>query len=112
MKLRSDALGNFDNPTAQNIEDAILYPNSENYIVRLDANDYDYLARWVGSKDVGHRLVLRFDNTTIECSKKLDSNTAIIIMKKYLIQDMEWFKEYSWNQPISEKFIQNLCKIL
>ncbi len=114
MILRTDTIGHFEKPTEQNLKDAISYPNltvRENDIVKLQVNDNCYIAVWIGSKEKGHRLVVRFDDRKVECASRIDSATAIELMKKYLNSDMSWFKSYSWDQPIVEKLLENIKRL-
>ena len=110
MILRTDTIGHFENPTEDDIQKAISYANGdvcENDIVKLMINDESYLAVWIGKKENGHRLVFRHGKDIfVECDKKIDSNSAIQIMTKYLRRDMSWFKKYNWNQSIGKKFLE------
>jgi hypothetical protein len=111
MILRTDTIGHFENPTAANVDSAIAYAGEgvrENDLVKLMIDESNYLCVWIGNKASGHRLVLRYGSTTVDCIKRLDTTTAVEIMNNYLKGDITWYKNYRWDQPIVQKFIENL----
>ena len=115
MQLRTDTIGHFDNPTEENIRNAISYPGQrahENDIVKLQINERYYLCFWIGKKEKGHRLFLKFGKKQLECDKTFSSEKAVEVMIQYLHRDMSWFKSYNWNQPISEQFMENIQIII
>jgi hypothetical protein len=114
MKLRTDTVGHFENPTKSDIRSAISYPDENaaaNDIVKLMIDDSNFLCIWIGEREVGHTLEINSKNKKITCSEKIDSETAIQRMTQYLNGDVEWVKGYSWGESISNKFLKNLKEI-
>ena len=111
MILRTDTIGHFERPTEINIRAAISYPGEnakENDLVKLMNDDENYLCVWIGKKESGHILELRYCSSKVRCKKSLTSESAIQIMIKYLHGDTSWFNDFSWNKSISQKFLENL----
>jgi len=111
MILRTDTIGHFKKPTEINIRAAISYPGEnarENDLIKLMIEDDNYLCLWIGKREIGHLLELRFRSNKVTCKKKLSSESAIQIMIKYLHGDISWFNELSWDKSISQKFLENL----
>jgi hypothetical protein len=111
MILRTDTIGHFERPTEMNIRAAISYPGEnarENDLVKLMVDDENYLCLWIGKKEAGHILELRWHSNKIMCKKRLNSESAIQFMVKYLQGDISWLDELSWEKPISQKFLENL----
>ncbi len=110
MILRTDTIGHFEQPTEMNIQSAISYPGenaSENDLVKLMIDGENYLCIWIGKKESGHTLELRFNSTKITCKGKINSENAIQVMVKYLHRDLAWVNEYLWNKSISQKFLES-----
>jgi len=111
MILRTDTIGHFERPKEINIRAAISYAGEnarENDLVKLMFDDENYLCVWIGKREVGHLLELRYRSNKIACRKRLNSESAIQVMIKYLRGDMSWFDELSWDKSISQKFLENL----
>jgi hypothetical protein len=111
MILRTDTIGHFNNPTESNIRAAISYPGEnarENDLVKLMIDDDNYICIWIGKREIGHLLELRFRTNKVTCKKYLSSENAIQIMIKYLHGDISWFNELSWDKSISQKLLDNL----
>lgn len=111
MILRTDTIGHFEKPTETNIREAISYPGEnakENDLVKLMIDDENYLCVWIGRKESGHLLELRCGSNKVACKTRLNSETAIQIMVKYLNGEMSWIDEFSWKKPIFQKFLENL----
>jgi hypothetical protein len=111
MILRTDTIGHFKRPTEKNIRAAILYPGEnvrENDLVKLMINEDSYICVWIGKRENGHLLELRFRSNKVTCRKRLSSEDAIQIMIKYLHGDISWFNEFSWDKSISQKLLKNL----
>ncbi|MDD5699101.1 MAG: hypothetical protein PHH77_10840 [Victivallaceae bacterium] len=111
MQLRTDTIGQVNNPAEEDIKRAISYPDNiihKNDIVKLQINEDYYICFWIGTEKEGHKLFIKFGEKQLECNKTFTSNAAVEIMIKYLHRDMSWFKNYTWNQPISEIFLENL----
>ncbi len=111
MILRTDTIGHFKRPTEINIRAAISYPGDnawENDLIKLMIDEDNYLCVWIGKREIGHLLELRFRSNKVTCKKRLSSESAIQIMIKYLHRDMTWFNEFSWDKSISQKLLENL----
>ena len=62
MKLRTDTIGHFDNPTEDIICDAVVYSGEgahEGDLVKLMTDEDNFLCIWVGQRSAGHRLILK-----------------------------------------------------
>ena len=115
MKLRTDTIGHFDQPTEIDIRSAISYPGekaSENDLVKLMIDDQNYLCVWIGKKEIGHTLEIKTDTTKLACKEKIDSESAIHLMIKYFHGDLDWINQYSWEKSISQKLFMNILNIL
>ena len=55
-----------------------------------------------------HRVVFKFGATKVECSDRLQTETAIELMNRYLKGDTTWFKNYEWNRPLGQDLFDNL----
>ena len=110
MILRTDTIGHFKKPTELNIQAAISYSGEnarENDLVKLMIDDDNYICIWIGKREIGHLLELRFRSNKVSCKKHLSSESAIQVMMEYLHGDMSWFKELSWDKSISQKLLEN-----
>ena len=110
MILRTDTIGHFKSPTEINIRAAISYSGEnarENDLVKLMIDEDNYLCVWIGKRDIGHLLELRFRSNKVTCKKRLRSESAIQIMIKYLHGNISWFNEFLWDQSISQKLLEN-----
>ncbi|MBW1694199.1 MAG: hypothetical protein JRJ41_08570 [Deltaproteobacteria bacterium] len=111
MRLRTDTIGHIDKPTETDIQSAISYPGkkaSENDLVKLMVDDTNYLCVWIGKKEIGHTLEIKTDSTKLACKEKFDSESAIQLMIKYFHGDLEWLKQFSWEKPLSQQFLENI----
>ncbi len=111
MILRTDTIGHFKRPTEINIRAAISYQEEnarENDLVKLMIDEDNYLCVWIGKREIGHLLELRFRSNKVTCKKRLSSESAIQTMIKYLHGDISWFNEFSWDKSISQKLLENL----
>lgn len=114
MKLVSDTIGRKDNPTENDIRNAIAYSDGEEGfcsedIVRLQIDQDNYLVIWIGNKQACHRLeLIQKGNKAIECVSRFDTETAIHLMTSYLKGNVSWVKEYQWKNPIILDFLDNL----
>jgi hypothetical protein len=111
MILRTDTIGHFEQPTELNIQSAISYPGenaSENDLVKLMIDDENYLCIWIGKKEIGHTLELRFNSAKMTCKEKINSENANLVMIKYLHGDLEWVNDYLWEKSISQKFLESI----
>jgi hypothetical protein len=97
-----DAIGgHFKRPTGINIRAAISYPGEnarENNIVKLMIGEGYYLCVWIGKREIGHLLELRFHSNKVTCKKRLGSESAIQIMIKNIYGSMRM----SWNLTLSQ----------
>jgi hypothetical protein len=117
MKLVSDTIGRKDNPTENDIRNAIAYSDGEEGfcsedIVRLQIDQDNYLVIWIGNKQTCHRLeLIQKGKKAIECVSRFDSETAIHLMTSYLNGNIAWVKEYQWKKPIILEFLDNLERL-
>ena len=114
MKLVSDTIGKKNNPTENDIINAIAYSDGEEGfcsedIVRLEIDQDNYMVVWIGNKQTGHRLeLIKKDNRAKECVARFDSETAIHLMTRYLNGKISWEKEYQWKKPLIQEVLDNL----
>ena len=76
MKLRTDTIGHFDNPTEDNIRDAVTYSGEgghEGDIVKLMSDEESFLSIWVGKRSIGHRLTLKTGAWKLDSVEKQSS---------------------------------------
>ena len=115
--LVSDTIGRKDNPTENDIRNAIAYSDGEEGfcsedIVRLQIDQDNYLVIWIGNKQTCHRLeLIQKGNKAIECVSRFDSETAIHLLTSYLNGNIAWVKEYQWKKPIILEFLDNLERL-
>ncbi len=101
MILRTDTIGHFKKPTEINIRAAISYPGEnarENDMVKFMIDEDNYLYVWIGKREIGHLLELRFHSNKVTCKKRLSSESAIQIMIKNIYGSMRM----SWNLTLSQ----------
>jgi hypothetical protein len=113
MELRTDTIGHFDNPTENNIRDAVIYSGEggqEGDIVKLMIDDEHFLSIWVGQRSIGHRLTLRSGGWKLDSAEKLSSETVVDLMIKYLHGDSSTLNELQWIRPIDRVFLDNIMK--
>jgi len=82
MKLRTDTIGHFDNPTEDIICDAVVYSGEgahEGDLVKLMTDEDNFLCIWVGQRSAGHRLILKTGPWKQECIEKLSSERLSIL---------------------------------
>ena len=87
MKLRTDTIGHFENPTEVNICDAVIYSGEgaqENDLVKLMIDEEHFVSIWIGQRSDGHTLILRSGPWKSECTEKLSSERVVDLMVKYL----------------------------
>ncbi len=114
MKLRSDTIGHFDNPTETNIRDAVVYAGEgghEGDLVKLMNSDEDYMSIWVGQRSIGHTLTLRSGQWKLASSKKLSSEMVVDSMLRYLHGDLSRLNELHWTRPIDKVFLDNVMNL-
>jgi hypothetical protein len=114
MKLRTDTIGHFDNPTANNIRDAVSYSGEggqEGDLVKLMNDDEHFLSIWVGQRSIGHRLTLRSGAWKLDSAEKLSSEMVVNLMVRYLHDDLSKLKELEWTRPIDKVFLDNIMKL-
>ena len=115
VKLRTDTIGHFEQPTEKNIRAAILYPDEgavENDIVKLMIDDANFLCVWIGKRTLGHLIEWRSDGKKVTCKQRLDSETAILMMVQYFHGDFSWSNNYTWEKSKSEQFLEDLQKFV
>ena len=115
MKLRTDTIGHFDNPTEDIIRDAVAYSGEgarEGDIVKLMTDEGHYLCIWIGQRSAGHRLIFRSGPCKLECTEKLSSEMVVDIMVRYLHEDLSTLKEIQWMRPFDQVFLDNINKLL
>ena len=114
MKLRTDTIGHFDNPTEDIIREAIAYSGEgarEGDIVKLMTDEGHFLCIWIGQRAVGHRLLFKSDPWKLECTKKLSSRIVADLMVEYLHEDLSTLKELKWTRPFDQDLLDNICKL-
>ena len=114
MKLRTDTIGHFDNPTEENIRDAVVYSEEGGHggdIVKLMSSDENFLSIWVGKRSIGHRLTLRTGEWKLDSAEKLSSEIVVNLMIKYLHNDLSTLKEIQWTRPIDKILLDNIMKL-
>ena len=115
MKLRTDTIGHFDNPTEDNIRNAIAYSEEgarEGDLVKLITDEDHFICVWIGQRSVGHRLLLKSGSWKLECTEKLSSEMVIGIMIRYLHNDLSTLKELQWARPFDQIFFDNINKLV
>lgn len=114
MKLRTDTIGHFDNPTEKNIRDAVIYSGEggqEGDIVKLMSDEEHFLSIWVGLRSIGHRLTFRTGEWKLDSADKLSSEIVVDLMVKYLHDDLSILKELQWTRPIDKIFLDNIMAL-
>ena len=114
MKLRTDTIGHFDNPTEDNIREAIAYPGEgamEGDLVKLMSDEEHFLCIWIGQRAVGHRLIFRSGPWKLECKEKLSSESVTALMAEYLHEDLSTLKKLKWTRPFDLVFLDNISKL-
>lgn len=115
MKLRTDTIGHFDNPTEDNIRNAIAYSEEgarEGDLVKLMTDEDHFICVWIGQRSVGHSLLLKSGSWKLECTEKLSSEMVIGIMIRYLHNDFSTLKELQWKRPFDQIFLDNINKLV
>ncbi len=113
MKLRTDTIGHFDNPTEENIREAIAYPGEgaqEGDLVKLMADEDHFLCIWIGKRAVGHILIFRSGPWKLECAEKLSSESVADLMVEYLHDDLSALNKLMWKRPFDQVFLDNIFK--
>ena len=114
MKLRTDTIGHFENPTEDNICDAVIYSGEgaqENDLVKLMIDEEHFVSIWIGQRSDGHTLILRSGPWKNECTEKLSSERVVDLMVKYLHKDFLEFKGIHWKRPVDQVFLDNIKKL-
>ena len=114
MKLRTDTIGHFENPTEDIIRDAVVYSGEgarEGDLVKLLADEGNFLCIWIGQRSAGHRLIFRSGPWKLECTEKLSSEMVVDLMVRYLHEDLSTLKEIQWTRPFDQAFLDNINKL-
>ena len=114
MKLRTDTIGHFDNPTKDNIRDAVTYSGEgaqEGDIVKLIFNEENFLSIWIGKRSIGHKLTLRTGAWKLESAEKLSSDIVVDLMDRYLPNDLSKLNKLQWTRPADKVFLDNIIKL-
>lgn len=114
MKLRTDTIGHFENPTEKNIRDAVVYSEEggqEGDIVKLMVDDQHYISIWVGRRSIGHILTLRLGSRKLDSAEKLSSEVIVELMVGYLHDDLSMLKKLKWTRSIDKVFMDNIMKL-
>ena len=114
MKLRTDTVGHFDNPTEDILRGAIVYSGEggqEGDLVKLMVDEDHFLCIWVGQRSAGHRLTLRSGPWKVECTEKLSSEMVLDLMSSYLREDLSPLKKLPWTRPLDKIFLDNIRKL-
>ena len=114
MKLRTDTIGHFENPTEDNICDAVIYAGEgamESDLVKLMTDEEHFVCIWIGQRSAGHTLILRSGPWKSECTEKLSSEMVVDLMVKYLHGDLLEFNNIQWKRPLDQVFLDNIKKL-
>ena len=114
MKLRTDTIGHFDNPTVDNIRDAVSYSGEgaqECDLVKLMDDDEHFLSIWVGQRSTGHHLTLRSGTWKLDSVEKQSSEIVVDLMVRYLHNDLLKLNELEWTRPVDKVFLDNIMKL-
>ena len=111
MKLRTDAIGHFDIPTAANIRDALAC-SKENDSIKLMTDDEHFLSIWFGKQSTGHILILRSGPWKLQCSEKLSSEVVADLMHRFLLNDLSLLKALQWTRPFDMVFFDNIQNLM
>src|ERR1035437_1174651 len=114
MELRTDTIGNYDNPTEDILHDAIIYSGEgghEGDLVKLMNDEDNFLCIWIGQRANGHRLILRSGHWRLECTEKLSSEIVFDLMCSYLHDDLSQLKKLPWTRPFYQIFLDNINKL-
>lgn len=114
MKLKTDTIGHFDNPTENNIRDAVMYAGEgarEVDIVKLMIDDQHFLNIWIGKRSKGHLLILRTGPWKAECTEKLSSEKSVDLLISYLNNDLSKLNQLQWTRPFDIVFTDHLEKL-
>lgn len=94
----------------------IQYPSnydSDRIRLKMTKRQIDSITRlWIGKKEIGHTLEIKTDTTKLACKEKIDSESAIHLMIKYFHGDLDWIYQYSWEKSISQKFFENIKRLV
>jgi len=114
MKLRTDTIGHFENPTENIIRDAVVYSGEgarEGDLVKLMTDEGHFLCIWIGQRSAGHRLIFRSGPWKLECTEKLSSEMVVDLMVRYLHDDLATLKELQWTRAFDQVFLDNISKL-
>jgi len=114
MKLRTDTIGHFDNPTEDILHDAIVYSGEggqKGDLVKLMIDEDHFLCIWVGQRSEGHKLILRSGSWKNECTEKLSSEIVLDLMISYLHENLSPLKKLQWSRPFDLIFLDNIIKL-
>lgn len=114
MILRTDTIGHFDNPTEENIHDAIMYSGEGAYkgdVVKLMNDEENYISIWIGERGIGHALTLRSGKWKLDCAKRLSTAKIIDLFIGYLHGNLNNLMKLTWKRPIDKELIDNLLKL-
>ncbi|CAK0764954.1 hypothetical protein CCP4SC76_4250004 [Gammaproteobacteria bacterium] len=114
MKLRTDTIGHFENPTEDVIRNAVVYSGEgarEGDLVKLVTDEGDFLCIWIGRRSTGHTLIFKSGPWKLECTEKLSSEMVVDLMVSYLHEDLSSLKEFQWKRPFDQVFLDNLNKL-
>jgi len=114
MKLRTDTIGHFEDPTEDIIRDAVIYSGEgarEGDLVKLMTNEENFLCIWIGQRSAGHRLIFRSGPWKLESTEKLSSEMVVHLMAMYLHGDISALKGIQWTRPFDQVFIDNIYKL-
>ena len=114
MKLRTDTIGHFENPTEDIIRDAVVYSGEgarEGDLVKLMTDEGNFLCIWIGQRSAGHKLIFRSGPWKLECAEKLSSEMVVDLMVRYLHEDLSTLKKIQWTRPFDQVFLDNINKL-
>ena len=115
MILRTDTIGKIENPTEDDIKNAICYADNKKACVGDFVNlmtdseyDGDFLSISLNVKDTGHSITLKMDDNKMTCTANFDDNKSKELAIRYLYGDLSWIHDYKWKDHISKTFLKNL----
>ena len=115
MILRTDTIGKIENPTEDDVKNAICYADNKkayvgDFVNLLTDSEYDgdFLSISLNVKDTGHSITLKVDDNKMTCTEKFHDKKSKELAIGYLHGDVSWILDFKWKDQISKTFIKNL----
>ena len=103
--LRSDTVGNFDDPSQQDIEHAFhpqgVIPEYHD-IIKLIKSDGDYLAAKFFTKEGRCQVAHKHDDMQLDGVELFTIDGAVKVFKRYLQNDISWTRDYHWKKGLGQ----------